>query len=187
MEQQIPRPFAHLDAPLSGIYRRVMRVFVENKRRFVVHLRPEDVAEAVRRDGGSGLSQEAIDRAAVAAPVATPLICTEGVPSAACNRLLRTVADSGARIRWRGDFDWTGLRITATALDRYAAEPWRMSAADYETALAAGDSEPLRGTPGSSPWDPGLAARMRQTGRAVMEERLIPLLLEDLAAQDTTS
>ncbi|MFG1998606.1 TIGR02677 family protein [Spirillospora sp. NPDC048911] len=63
MEQPIPRPFAHLDAPLSELYRRVMRVFVENKRRFVVHLRPEDVAETLRGDGGQGLLQEAVDKA----------------------------------------------------------------------------------------------------------------------------
>ncbi|GLZ08182.1 hypothetical protein Acsp03_56480 [Actinomadura sp. NBRC 104412] len=63
MEQQTPRPFAHLDAPLAGVYRRVMRVFVASKRRFVVHLRPEDVAEALRRDGGEALTQEAVDNA----------------------------------------------------------------------------------------------------------------------------
>ncbi|MFC5747696.1 TIGR02677 family protein [Actinomadura rugatobispora] len=63
MEQLIPRPFAHLDAPLSETYRRIMRVFVDNKRRFVVHLRPEDVAEVLRRDGGPALVQEAVDKA----------------------------------------------------------------------------------------------------------------------------
>lgn len=121
-------------------------------------------------------------RAAVTAAADAPLICTEGVPSAACNRLLRTLAGAGAAIRWRGDFDWTGLRTTATAADRYGATPWRMSTADYATALAAGESEPLRGAPAASPWDPDLAARMRRTGRAVMEERLVAELLADLAA-----
>ncbi|WP_433228913.1 TIGR02679 family protein [Actinomadura formosensis] len=120
-------------------------------------------------------------RAAVSAPIAMPLICTEGIASAACHRLLTSIAGTGTRIRWRGDFDWTGLRTTASAIDRYGAEPWRMSTVDYETALAAGDSEPLRGSPASSPWEPVLATRMRRTGRAVMEERLIPLLLTDLS------
>ncbi|WP_243725409.1 TIGR02677 family protein [Actinomadura rubrisoli] len=63
MAQLITRPFAHLDAPLSETYRRIMRVFVDNKRRFVVHLRPEDVAEVLRRDGGPALGQEAVDKA----------------------------------------------------------------------------------------------------------------------------
>lgn len=122
-------------------------------------------------------------RAAVSTPTAGPLICTEGNPSAACNRLLATLRQAGVTIRWRGDFDWTGLRTTAAAATRYAARPWRMSAADYESALAAGDSEPLRGSPAPSPWDPHLARRMHETGRAVMEERLLPLLLADLATQ----
>ncbi len=38
------RPFEHVTAPKSSLYRAVMQVFVEHKRRFVVHLRPEDVA-----------------------------------------------------------------------------------------------------------------------------------------------
>ncbi|TDD95119.1 TIGR02679 family protein [Actinomadura rubrisoli] len=121
-------------------------------------------------------------RAAVSAPATAPLICTEGIPSAAAGRLLQTLADAGATVRWRGDFDWTGLRTTAAAITRYAAEPWRMSTTDYEAALATGDSEPLRGAAAPSPWDPDLATRMHETGRAVMEERLIPLLLADLAS-----
>ncbi len=51
MEQPEPRPFAHLDAPNADLYRRCMVVFVASKRRFVVHLRPDDVAEALRADG----------------------------------------------------------------------------------------------------------------------------------------
>jgi uncharacterized protein (TIGR02677 family) len=45
------RPFAHLDVPLAPLYRRVMAVFMAAKQRYVVHLRPEDVAEALHRDG----------------------------------------------------------------------------------------------------------------------------------------
>lgn len=36
-------PFAYLAAPNAGLYRRVMLAFVAAKRRFVVHLRSEDV------------------------------------------------------------------------------------------------------------------------------------------------
>jgi uncharacterized protein (TIGR02679 family) len=106
-----------------------------------------------------------------------PLVCTEGIPSAACHRLLA----AAGQVHWRGDFDWTGLRTTAAAIARYGAIPWRMSAADYSVALADGDSEPLKGSPVTAPWDVGLASRMRSAGRAVMEERLIPRLLSDLA------
>ena len=58
------RPFAHLDVPLAPQYRRVMAVFMAAKQRFVVHLRPEDVAEALHRDGHwQPLSPDQVDEA----------------------------------------------------------------------------------------------------------------------------
>jgi uncharacterized protein (TIGR02679 family) len=110
------------------------------------------------------------------------LVCTEGEPSAACHRLLAAAAAAGAQVRWRGDLDWTGIRTTNTAIARYGAVPWRMSALDYREALALGDSEPLRGPPVDSGWDAGeLSRELASSGRAVMEERLVPQLVEDLA------
>lgn len=44
------RPFAHLTAPNADLYRQVMGVFVQAKRRFTVHLRPEDVHEVTGGD-----------------------------------------------------------------------------------------------------------------------------------------
>jgi uncharacterized protein (TIGR02679 family) len=132
-------------------------------------------------------------RAAVAAQVTVPgaaaaspgrglgLVCTEGIPSSACHRLLSACQRADVVIRWRGDFDWTGLRTVAAAIARYDARPWRMGLAAYEEALAVGCTEPLKGSAAESPWDPPLATRMAQTGRAVMEERLIPMLLRDLS------
>lgn len=55
--------FTHLDTPLAPLYRRVMNVFTANKRRFVVHLRPEDVAEALRADGSAPVGQDQVDKA----------------------------------------------------------------------------------------------------------------------------
>jgi hypothetical protein len=111
---------------------------------------------------------------------AAALVCTEGVPSAACHRLLGDAVRAGARLHWRADFDWTGLRITANAVARHAAHPWRMTAADYTAALGDGGSTPLAGPPAASPWDPGLALAMEASGSTVMEERLLPVLLSDL-------
>jgi uncharacterized protein (TIGR02679 family) len=108
------------------------------------------------------------------------LICTEGVPSAACHRLLTAISSAGLKVHWRGDFDWTGLRTTTMAIDRYGARPWRMGLSDYSAALAVSESEPLRGAPADSPWDPPLASSMAARGHAVMEERLIPELLADI-------
>jgi uncharacterized protein (TIGR02677 family) len=56
--------FAHLTTPNAELYRRVMSVFTANKSRFVVHLRPEDVAQALRADGGAEpVTQEQVDGA----------------------------------------------------------------------------------------------------------------------------
>ncbi|MEV6632823.1 TIGR02679 domain-containing protein [Actinoplanes sp. NPDC051470] len=96
-----------------------------------------------------------------------PLICTEGVPSAAVHMLLGYRA-SDAVIRWRNDFDWTGLRLTGAALARYPeAVPWRMSSADYRTADATG--LPLTGVATATAWDPSLAEAMSHADRSVME------------------
>lgn len=108
------------------------------------------------------------------------LVCTEGVPSAACHTLLGDAVRAGARLVWRADFDWVGLRITADAVARHGARPWRMSAADYTAALGEGQSTPLVGSPAASPWDLELARAMEASGSAVMEERLLPALLSDL-------
>lgn len=59
-----PRPFAHLDVPLAPLYRRVMGVFTTAKQRFVVHLRPEDVAETLSRGAAAApVSQEQVEEA----------------------------------------------------------------------------------------------------------------------------
>ena len=39
-------PFTYLTVGRAGLYRQVMLTFVAAKRRFTVHLRPEDVREA---------------------------------------------------------------------------------------------------------------------------------------------
>jgi len=58
MDESSARPFAHLSTPLRELYRRVMGAFRVSKQRFVVHLRPEDVTEALCRDGAPPVSPE---------------------------------------------------------------------------------------------------------------------------------
>ena len=53
-----------------------------------------------------------------------------------------------------------------------------MTGDDYRAAPATGPA--LLGTPTETPWDPSLAEAMRERGRAVMEEGLLDLLLDDL-------
>jgi hypothetical protein len=64
-----------------------------------------------------------------------------------------------------------------------------MSTADYLAALRGVgevdlgiETEPLKGPPAPSPWDPALAVQMAARGRAVMEERLLAVLLGDLGS-----
>jgi uncharacterized protein (TIGR02677 family) len=56
-EQAEPEPFAHLSAPNAALYRDVLRSFARAKERFIVHLRPEDVAAEMRRDSDEQLTQ----------------------------------------------------------------------------------------------------------------------------------
>lgn len=46
-------PFQHAVAPNAVLYRAIMRAFVAAKEQFVVHLRAEDVAEALEDDGAA--------------------------------------------------------------------------------------------------------------------------------------
>ncbi|WP_067449772.1 TIGR02677 family protein [Actinomadura macra] len=52
-----PQPFAYLSAPNAALYRDVLRSFARAKERFIVHLRPEDVAAELRRDSDEQLTQ----------------------------------------------------------------------------------------------------------------------------------
>lgn len=111
-----------------------------------------------------------------------PLICTEGVPSAACRRLLDEAVRGGATVAVRADFDWAGLRIAGSLLSLPEAKPWRMRSDDYHDGLTTADEHlPLTGAPATSPWDPGLAKSMATAGYAVMEERILAALLDDLS------
>ncbi|GAA2856390.1 hypothetical protein GCM10010517_14700 [Streptosporangium fragile] len=55
------QPFAHLSVPNAAVYREILRAFARAKERFIVHLRPEDVAAELRRDNDDALSQ-ALDK-----------------------------------------------------------------------------------------------------------------------------
>lgn len=111
-----------------------------------------------------------------------PIVCTDGQPSAAVHRLLAGLRP-GTELLWRNDFDWPGLHMTSRAVARYGATPWRMDSESYRAALDARNSEPLKGFPTTSDWDPSLARAMAESGRAVMEERTIPDLLDDLGSR----
>jgi len=51
------QPFNHLGVPHAEHYRRLLRVFARAKERFIVHLRPEDVAAELRVDADDQLTE----------------------------------------------------------------------------------------------------------------------------------
>jgi hypothetical protein len=124
--------------------------------------------------------------AAADAACRRPLVCTSGNPTTTVLALLDTLTAAGARLAYRGDFDWPGVAMANRILARYDARPWRMSAADYEQHVhAARDRatplQPLSGQPVVAEWDPELAPAMQALGVGVQEESALELLLTDLS------
>lgn len=112
---------------------------------------------------------------------AVPLVCVEGMPDVAADRLLSALAEAGTELAFHADFDWGGLRIGNVLATRYRAVPWRFGAADYHAALEhAAPARHLSPAAATASWDPRLAAAMRRARRAVAEEQLLDVLLPDL-------
>jgi uncharacterized protein (TIGR02679 family) len=110
-----------------------------------------------------------------------PLVCLQGQPAAAALTLLRHLHARGTTLRYHGDFDWGGLRIASALLRRVPWHPWRYTAADYRTAVAATPlAPPLNGTPTTAAWDPDLPAALAELGVRIEEETVIDDLLADL-------
>ncbi|MEU3556371.1 TIGR02679 family protein [Streptomyces fragilis] len=109
-----------------------------------------------------------------------PLICAEGRPSTAFHRLVRLIVEAGGTLRYHGDFDWPGIDMTNQLRARYRAEPWRMSTADYLSAVRVdSDHVQLSGKAQDTAWEPGLAEAMKRENRAVYEEAVADVLLAD--------
>ncbi|HTW16290.1 MAG TPA: TIGR02679 family protein [Nocardioides sp.] len=121
-------------------------------------------------------------QAAARAGKAGVLMCTSGNPASVGWVLIRGLVKQGAIVRYHGDFDWPGVAIAGRILAS-GVQPWRMSAGDYEDAVASARSTetlPLAGSPVPTPWDRQLAAKMSRLGVAVHEEALLGVLLADL-------
>jgi uncharacterized protein (TIGR02679 family) len=115
-------------------------------------------------------------------PTAAPLVCASGHPAGAATLLLRRLAESGAALRYHGDFDWPGVTIARGVISRFGATPWRFDAVAYRSAVTGGrGGEPLRGAPVDASWDAGLTEAMIGLGVRVEEEAVIDDLLSDLA------
>ncbi len=110
-----------------------------------------------------------------------PLVCTDGMPGAAQQTLLRQLRERGAKLRYHGDFDWPGIDIGNFVMRTYEAAAWRFGAADYRAARV--DLElPLHGRRRAAVWDTALADVMDRRGVVVHEEAVVDALLADLAS-----
>jgi len=56
-DQDEPQPFTHLSVPNARLYRSVLTAFARAKERFIVHLRPEDVAAELHLEADDQLTQ----------------------------------------------------------------------------------------------------------------------------------
>ena len=112
-----------------------------------------------------------------------PLVCTDGMPAAAQRTLLTQLRQGGATLRYHGDFDWPGITIGNHMMAQHGTSPWRFGTADYEVALrrAPLPGRALHTDAVEALWDAALAAAMRTALRAIDEEMVAELLLQDLA------
>ncbi|WP_434593070.1 TIGR02679 family protein [Streptomyces sp. A5-4] len=124
--------------------------------------------------------------AAADAGCSQTVVCTSGSAATVVLTLLDTLASTGCRFAYHGDFDWPGIALANRIMRRYAAQPWRMGAYDYERLATRSRAEgiprlPLAGQPVSAVWDAGLAPAMAALGVALHEEATLDLLVDDLS------
>ncbi|MEX2659137.1 MAG: DUF2399 domain-containing protein [Acidimicrobiales bacterium] len=121
--------------------------------------------------------------AEAAAQTASPttVVAANGNPSGAVRLLVRQLLDSGAELRYHGDFDAAGLAMCAR-MAALGLTPWRMGEADYVAALEEADRTGIElpldaAAPGPTPWNPPLQGAFEHHRRVVHEERLLAVLL----------
>jgi uncharacterized protein (TIGR02679 family) len=112
---------------------------------------------------------------------ALSVVSTNGNPSTAVRLLLSQLLESGAEVRYHGDFDAAGLSI-CRRLAEFGLVPWRMNVEDYERAVAEANTQGVElpfdeADPGPTPWDQPLREVFRNCRRVVHEERLLGELL----------
>lgn len=110
-----------------------------------------------------------------------PLICTAGQPASSVQLLLQKLREAGCRLLYHGDFDAAGIVIANMLMNRFGAEPWRMSIGDF-VAAAASPGPKLKCHPVAAIWADELAEKMFGFGHAALEESVLDSLMADLRA-----
>ncbi|HEX4131389.1 MAG TPA: TIGR02679 family protein [Pirellulales bacterium] len=106
-----------------------------------------------------------------------PLVCVEGQPNLAAERLLHMLVARDVSLHYHGDFDWGGIRIAAHLWKRFRFTPWRFTRDDY---VQAPPGRTLSGPQIATPWDDRLAPAMQAGAVVVHEEAVMEHLIADL-------
>lgn len=111
-----------------------------------------------------------------------PMLCTDGMPSAAQQKLLAQLTLAGANLHFHGDFDWAGLRIGNYVIREYGARPWRFCSTDYQAAVEVAPNlkSRLTGAEVNATWDDTLSLVMRRCGLPIHEEAVAGKMMPDL-------
>ena len=126
--------------------------------------------------------------AAVERRLPSCVITTHGNPSTAVKALLHQLRESGASIRYHGDFDSEGIKLCRRMCKDGAATPWMMDARDYEAAIDRAEQAGIRlvqdsNDCGDTPWDPDLQAAFQRRDQRIIHEEFI---LDSVLDQFTT-
>jgi uncharacterized protein (TIGR02679 family) len=106
------------------------------------------------------------------------VVCTSGEPNLVTLDVLRALRDHGADLRYHGDFDWPGIAIANRLVRTLDVRPWRMTAADYRSAVEMlPDRLELTGVPVRPDWDDELGRAMSDLRTAVHEESVLECLV----------
>jgi uncharacterized protein (TIGR02679 family) len=111
-----------------------------------------------------------------------PLVCTNGMPAAAQQTLLRQLAGHGANLAYHGDFDWAGIHIGNFLMRELRASAWRFSVEDYIAACAGSTGFLRENQRVEAIWDARLGLEMHGQQKAIHEEAVVELLMGDLVA-----
>jgi uncharacterized protein (TIGR02679 family) len=112
-----------------------------------------------------------------------PIVCVDGHLGAAQRTILKQLKESGADLRYHGDYDWPGISIANYVIAKYGAVPWHFSAADYAAKSAPQLAMPLSGRPVISSWDADLTTAMIKTGIKIEEEAIAERIIDLLGKE----
>lgn len=115
-------------------------------------------------------------------PSSAPLVCTDGQPDSAVDELFHQLRAAGMTLAHHGDFDWGGIRIANTVVERHGADSWHYRTDDYLAAVDSVRADTLDSPPKglTACWDPDLVEAMTTAGARIYEEQLLDTLLQDL-------